>query len=160
MSGTISDLRQLRNDEMTILPGMTSTDVWNLSGGPVRVKTLLWSNRGKEVRFETANGALSKVVPSCQYIAVMIAADEAWTSSRLQILNADGGLRFQVPDEFLINGLARKCNFGWFTDAFLAAPEAFGIVVTVHRTRGDYDIHYQIDLDAETGRVLRVHEAR
>ena len=57
----IESIEKIRFDQKVIQESMSPQDLWDLSGKPVRVKTIRWINRGDEA-FYTSRFGLTVIV--------------------------------------------------------------------------------------------------
>ena len=89
----------------------------------------------------------------------MEASDEAWSRSRLSILNADGTLRFVIGNRLDLRSGPTPCNFVGVTEAVDGSASVF-TAVAVSLTEDPFCITQRADIDAQTGILLSVRESR
>lgn len=156
---TITDIEKVRFDQRIIEESMSPQDVWNLSGKAVRVRTVRWKCEGREVFYTSTFGLTTFVTPDRTYLAVVEASNEAWSKSRLLILNADGTVRFAFDDRLEMQSGPKSLNFVGVTGT-VNASASIVTVVAVPLGEDAFSITQRMDLDAQTGVVLAVREAR
>ena len=155
----IESLEKVRFDQQLILESMSPQEIWQLSGRPVRVKTVRWTNSGDAASYTSSYGLTVLVTTDRNYLAVVEPMDEAWSRSRLLIINADGTVRAVMKNSLDLQNGPTLCNFVGLTEA-IGAPASVFTVVAVPLTMDPFSISQRVDIDAKSGEILSIRESR
>jgi hypothetical protein len=150
----ITQFKEIRRDGKVIVESMTLEDVVAL-GATEKVVEAQWQSGGQTVSIKDSHGLLAKVVAGHAYVAVN-AHDAAGQHRVLSILNADGSVRWHVPNMQSVRGQAEVGEFRWFEAPRQAAAQLLGVVF--HCTVDS--AMFQLDIDADSGQVTGVFAMR
>ena len=121
-------------------------------GAPQKVTTVQWEYGGHPVGRRCHHGMLSKVLSGRDFVAVLERLDDSDSRSTLFVLNADGSLHLNVPNEQTINGKKEHGEFRWLESARKSDVNRFGVVFEPDGRNA----MFQLDIDGATGRVVDV----
>ena len=152
---TIRNFQKIRRDGQVIDEQMTTAQIFAL-GTPQKVTTVQWEYGGHPVVRRSQHGMLSKVLSGRDLVVILEGLDDSDSRSTLFVLNADGSLRLNVPNEQTINGKKERGEFRWFESARKSGVNWFGIVFEPAGRNG----MFQLDIDGTTGRVVDVYPIR
>jgi hypothetical protein len=153
--GTIRNFQKVRRDGQVIDEQMTVAQIVAL-GAPQKVTTVQWEYGGHPVVRRSHHGMLSKVLSGGDFVAILEGPDDSDSRSALFVLNADGSLRLNVPNEQTINGKKEHGEFRWFESARKSDVNRFGVVFEP----AGRNAMFQLDIDGTTGRVVDVYPIR
>lgn len=155
----ISSFEQVRFDGQVLKEGMTVRDLQNPTGKPIRIQTIRWLE-GEDVHTYTGHfGILAQYTPSRQYIAVLEAPAESWYPSRLLILNANGTVSLEFPNQILVNDRMESCHVIAVYSSPCPGLNTIRVAVTRH-SGYPFALDRAVDIDAENGKILDVVEIR
>ena len=156
----ISNFEQIREDGRILQEGMTLQDLQRLGWNIEKIRKLQWLSDGRRVFVGAEYGFLGKVTPSRQYVMAMDFMDPTGHRSQLKSFKADGSLACSIPNDPLVQGEKREGEYQWFEPARVNAPDAIGVVFRFTKDGASYQSDYQLDIDAASGDILGVYEAR
>ena len=139
---------------------MSSQQIWELAGKPVKINQLNWTYNGKRIEVNSVFSLSAKVLPSRNFVAVLESLDAESKHSVLRFYKADGSVSCEMPNEVLIYAQMKQGEFQWFEKARVEAPDVIGVVFRFDRPIGNYQADYQVDINAATGEILGTYEAR
>lgn len=152
----ISNFKEIRRDEKVIPESLTVDDMAALGWSPEKVTTITWDNDGKAVELHARHGSLSKVLPDREGIAYIENEDEAGICSTLSMLNADGSVRFSVPNMQVIKGNLETGTYSWYEPARSKLTVCLGVVFRLARN----EALFQVDIDVHNGSTVAVYPLR
>jgi hypothetical protein len=152
----IRDLTKTRRDGKIILESMSIDQIAALGWSPDKVVQVTWSNDEQTVDVRAPCGVLAKTLPDRTGVAWLEAADEADTRSNLSVLNADGSVRFVLPNAQVINGSKEAGVYCWYEPARSSPATNFGVVFRIDRSQA----LFQVDVDVYSGTTAGVYELR
>ncbi|MGB8843104.1 MAG: hypothetical protein WCC64_18775 [Aliidongia sp.] len=152
---TIQNFRKIRRDGKIIDDSMTIDEIFSW-GTPEKIIELRWDNNNQPTSLKSIHGVLAKIVSGGEYIAAKIHNDDSGRNSTLWIINADGSMRLQIPNDHSINGKNVSGDFGWLEKSRTQQPNIFGVIFECR----DKNLMFQLDIDAANGNVIGIYPAR
>lgn len=152
----ISNFKEVRRDGKAIPESMTVDQMAALGWSPERVNAVAWDDDGEAVALHAQHGLLSKLLPDREGVAYLENEDENGLRSTLSVLNADGSVRFVVPNAQVINGSKEAGTYCWYEPARSVPATHFGVVFRLDRNQA----LFQIDIDAHSGATAGVYPLR
>lgn len=135
----VEGLREIREDGRVIEPGMSVDEMIARGWQPSKVPRLEWTCGERTVVMTDERGFLCRVLPDKSGVAIIVGGSA-------RILNADGSLRLDIPQQLSGNGRTYSGHFAWFE-----RPHTDSAIALVLKTdSGDY----RFDIHAQTGAVL------
>ena len=149
----ITSLTQIREDGKLITAGMTSRDMLAQGWAPSPILSLEWRSNSKRVVLDTPAGALAKLSPNYEQVALI---DGSGPYSTLKIYDSDGKQTLDIPNCLIISGRNHPGTYQWFEPARDPNPNAIGAIFAVT----DNGSTWQVDIDTTSGQILGVWESR
>ena len=130
---------------------MTTEEMVNLGWLPEKIESIRWQVNGRSIEYVGEHGMLSMVCPSRDSIIVIKKLDETGIGSKLEVLNADGTSRFQIPPIQKINEVTESGRYCWFEPARTPSKSLVGVVFESQSGQV-----YQLDIDVFTGKTIGI----
>ncbi|MRD46973.1 hypothetical protein GHT07_06770 [Caenimonas koreensis DSM 17982] len=153
---SVKDFVKLRRDGKAIPEAMTVDQMIEQGWTPEKVIEARWLFDERPVVLTNRFGLLAKVLPQRDGIAVIVDHDDTAMNNELRVVNADGTVRFVLANHQQINGRDQAGAFAWFEPSRTKVSSAFGVVFQAPTGSS----MWQLDVDADDGRVLAAYEAR
>ena len=151
---TIQNFIEIRRDGKVIDESMKVEDVIAL-GAAEKILDIQWRNGLTAVSVRNDFGILAKVVDGREFV-VANEHDESGKNRTLSVLNADGSRRLSLPKTQRIREQEVTGEYCWFEPARVKTPHVFGVVFSVQSDNA----MFQLDVDAQDGRVIGVYPMR
>ncbi|GFM35111.1 hypothetical protein [Desulfovibrio subterraneus] len=149
----ITQLIEICRDGTVIDEAMTIEDVIALEGNE-KVVEVRWRNGSHSISIRDDCGLWVKIVAGGSFVAVS-RYDESGKHAMF-VFNANGTQRFQLPNVQIINGKSEDGEFLWIEEPYTKSANVFRAIFE----RVSDHSQWWLDINAESGEAVRVHEAR
>lgn len=149
----ITQLIEIRRDGTVIDETMTIEDIIALEGSEEIVE-VRWRNGSQSISIRDDCGLWVKIVAGGSF--VVVSRCDEFGKHAMFVFNANGAQRFQLPNVQIINGKSEDGEFLWIEEPYTKSANVFGAIFE----RACDHSQWWLDIDAESGEAVRVHEAR
>lgn len=157
MENKIENFTKIRADGK-IIPDQEDFNIFKLGWEPCKIVAVYWNYNGRRVEFhdDSETGIRLDYVKELNMIVFLKSLNTEPNPCFMTVYNADGSIRFRIPNVQKIRGIEREGKFLWLVDYTDEYPGHYGVVFQVD----DYNAMYNILFDLETGETEFLSEAR
>ena len=157
MENRIESLTKIRADGK-IIPDQEDFNIFELGWEPCRIVTVYWDYNGKRIEFhdDSEQGISARLVEKYNLVVFYNSLSSEPNPWYMTVYNADGSIRFRIPNKQKIHGVEREGKFLWLRDYTDEYPNHYGVVFELDDTHSMYNILFNLD----TGETECLSEAR
>lgn len=151
----IENFRKVRSDNRVFYDDI---DISNLGWPPCKIRDLFWEYEGKTIEFheDPEIGIFAYLIKDKDVVLFLETIGDEERSKYLTVYNADGSVRFSVPNKQIIHGKEQTGSFEWLQDYGNRQSSHFIVVFFPDNLNG----YYNILVDYDTGETKCLSEAR